>query len=1106
MKIAHVNYSDARDGVSGAVRCLMDEQKAQGDEPVLFTPNRLTQDPESIAIVSAAGVWETAMRSFEQKEGFNNLQADALLELFRQPRFADAAVVHLHGTTPAYFSYLLLPALAARPLVWSLYEVQPYTSGCSHTVMCQGWRLRSCKDCPLFPPDKKQRSEELFQLKKALYAIAPMAVVTPNAWMTDQVRSSILSERFAAEIQPLVDPAFFRRADRQEVRQRLNIPAEAFVLACFTPGGLANPFLGGPTIRELLAQWQQDNAQVILLQIGGDPQKDQLPEPFSSRVVPHDWPPEQRSAALQAADLFLHFSAHDSVGISLLEASAAGIPALAFMQAAGSQVRHLETGYLVSDNSIEAAIRALLFLRPKPPLLRHLGQNAARQVALASRDASAAAGYRDVYTKLLQGGGRNWPTATAAQEVPLLPLEGAGLDELWRISDIPQRVKQAIGKGQEALWAELDSCCRGFSPERKRERGAFVDLFISSVLSVSRHPLSPALLFDVVDKWIQHRQIPQRCGDFSPLERIALHSSTKHLRQALTQFFLATPEEYFRHLSIVQQGRFINLWAILFFNDFTTPYLEAEEHLESYRQVEATTSSQRAYPDLLIRSMYTPYAPEAVKLDMARLLKKDMPLLIQIVLAFWMVNVPYYDGDEKRQRILRRNAKAFFTSVLKDAETLPQRVILPMSTHLVVQFWRAAYLGGNLLDTISLFGDFLHQQMRRLHPQFMEPVPLRLPATGRRLRIGYVSSNFFHQAVSYYMANRILYADKQRFEIQVFSLEKRHDTMTDHIKAFSDRFVSIPYNDMGNLAETAEMIKKSELDLLIYADIGMEVVGYQLAAMRLAPVQCVLVGHGATTGLPTIDYYLSGDFEAPDADKHYREKLIRLPNLGAAQLPPAFPPVGRLKRSDFGLPEDKVLLVSCANGIKHGPERDELLVRILQQAPQAVIVLKPFMGPDLVQPLWSKRVAEAARSGGVLDRLYIIPPLAHGRDLMDFLAMGDIQLDTYPYGGWTTNMEAVYAGLAIVTQEGDQARTRWGAHILRAMGVTAGIAGNEEQYVQQAVELVNNTELRRQVRAQIQANAKNILFNGSAAQPAYEETLLRIFREAAEQKGKVVNP
>ena len=185
-------------------------------------------------------------------------------------------------------------------------------------------------------------------------------------------------------------------------------------------------------------------------------------------------------------------------------------------------------------------------------------------------------------------------------------------------------------------------------------------------------------------------------------------------------------------------------------------------------------------------------------------------------------------------------------------------------------------------------------------------------------------------------------------------------------------------------------------------------------------------------------------------------------------------------------------------------DRDALLVRILQQAPQAVIALKPFMTPDLAQPMWSRRVMEAARRGGVADRLRIIPPLAYGRDLMDFLAMADIQLDSYPYGGWTTNMEAVYAGLAIVTQEGEQARSRWGAHILRALGVSAGIARTLDEYVAQAVELVQNSTLREQVRRQIRQNALPTLFNGAAAQPAYEEALLQMHAAAVAKTERAV--
>lgn len=406
-------------------------------------------------------------------------------------------------------------------------------------------------------------------------------------------------------------------------------------------------------------------------------------------------------------------------------------------------------------------------------------------------------------------------------------------------------------------------------------------------------------------------------------------------------------------------------------------------------------------------------------------------------------------------------------------------------------------MGGNLVKELSLFGDFLHQKISALVPALVEPIRPKSYDGSRRLRIGYVSTNFCYQAVSFYMANRIFCSDKQRFEVQVFALLKRQDSMTDHIKAHSDHFV--PINDPTNLGKLGAMIKSSELDILIYADIGMEPYTYQLAAMRLAPVQCVLVGHGVTTGLPTVDYYLSGDFESAKAESHYRENLVRLPNLGAAQLPPPFPATGKLTRQSFNLPEDAVLLVSCANGIKHIPERDRLLVQILQQAPNAMILLKPFMDPTLIERQWIARLEEAARKGGVGERLRIIPPLPYGNDMMDFLSLADIQLDTYPYGGWTTNLEAVYAGLAIVTQEGELARSRWGAHILRALGVETGIAMNEQQYVQQAINLVRDKELREKVREVIRNNARKILFNGEAAQPAYEAELLRIYRKALEQ-------
>ncbi|NMC31913.1 MAG: glycosyltransferase [Veillonellaceae bacterium] len=1102
MKIAHINLSDVREGVSGTIRTLMDAQIAHGDQPFLFCAFQGTPDNEIRLMPQIQNdPWQHTMESFESRTGLFGLSATRLMNLWRHPDFEQADIVHLHVATSNYFSYLLLPSLASKPLVWSIYDAQPFTGGCSHTAICERWKKQQCESCPQVPTAQQPHQRDLYRFKEALYGITPMAIVTPNMWLTEQVKTSILSNHFVTEIQPAIDLAFLQRVDRQKIRQRMSIPQEAFVIAFASPGGLTNPLYGGMYLQKVLNNWKDDNRQVVVLLFGCDDKDSILPPPFTSHPIPLGISPLQRSAVLQASDVFLQLSPHDATALYMLEAAAAGVPPVAFpVSAAGSMVRHLEDGYLSSYSTVEGIINGLRFLRNKPRFLRQIGEQAARRVWQRHQPEEVANAYRNLYEEMVSGSKIISLETPQSEAISSIPRSGLDVEELLKMTGISRRVGQLLEQGiPEKLWSDLTAQWDRFPKEREWERGVFVDLYLTCVIQQTQQPMFPMLLVETISQWFRLRQLPARCGNFSPTEKLALHAWTKAVRYALTNFLQATPIEFFRELSSYQQGCLINLWRILFFNDFATPYLEEDLHKKDRRNIEATTSPRRIYPDLLLRSMYTPYPPESVKLDMVRLLKPDIPIALQVILAFWIVSAPYYTGDEKSQRIMRRNVTAFLQGAMQTPETLPAPFYNGVVDYLVPQFWRAAYMGGNLVKELTLFGDFLHQQMKRFHPTLVEVIPPTPLNDERRLRIGYFSSNFYRQAVSFYMANRFFYADRQKFEIQVFSLEKRHDNLTDRIKGYSDRFTT--FNNPADLSGMAQTIKNSGLDILIFADIGMDSVTYQLAAMRLAPVQCVLVGHAATTGLPTIDYYISGDFEAPNAQDHYREKLVKLPNLGAAQMYPPFPPTGKLTRQDFELPEEFVLLVSCANGIKHGCQRDKLLVRILQQAPNAMIVLKPFMDPSMVHIQWIERIQNAAREGGVADRLRIIKPLAQSQHLLDFLSLADIQLDTYPYGGWTTNMEAVYAGLAIVTQEGDQARTRWGSHILRALGVKAGIARNEEEYVRQAVELATNRELREQVRKQIKERACDVLFNGAAAQADYEAELMRIYTDSL-QHGK----
>lgn len=174
--------------------------------------------------------------------------------------------------------------------------------------------------------------------------------------------------------------------------------------------------------------------------------------------------------------------------------------------------------------------------------------------------------------------------------------------------------------------------------------------------------------------------------------------------------------------------------------------------------------------------------------------------------------------------------------------------------------------------------------------------------------------------------------------------------------------------------------------------------------------------------------------------------------MGVCQLPPV-KNVSSLTRSSIGVPDDAILFVSCANGLKHGDSRNHLLIDILKAMDNAYLVMKPFQDFRRIDERYTKHLQTIFNDAGVGDRLVVLDPFPSAGDLMGLLCLADVQLDTYPFGGWTTNLEALYYHLPIVTQIGDLARSRWGAKMLEALGVQEGIATNEAEYVAWAIKL-----------------------------------------------------
>jgi len=214
----------------------------------------------------------------------------------------------------------------------------------------------------------------------------------------------------------------------------------------------------------------------------------------------------------------------------------------------------------------------------------------------------------------------------------------------------------------------------------------------------------------------------------------------------------------------------------------------------------------------------------------------------------------------------------------------------------------------------------------------------------------------------------------------------------------------------------------------------------QLAALRLAPIQCTSWAHPVTSGLPTVDYFLSSDLMEPsNAVEHYAEKLIRLPNIGISYPQPAIP-AATATRANFRLREEAVVYLCCQTLCKYLPQHDDIFAEIARRVPQAQFAFISRPNADIGK-LFQQRLQRAFAKYGLDsgDFCTILPK-------MDEKAYGNLQLlcdvflDSFGWSGGHTTLEAIACNLPIVTCPGEFMRGRHSFGILQMLGVTETVA------------------------------------------------------------------
>jgi predicted O-linked N-acetylglucosamine transferase (SPINDLY family) len=272
-----------------------------------------------------------------------------------------------------------------------------------------------------------------------------------------------------------------------------------------------------------------------------------------------------------------------------------------------------------------------------------------------------------------------------------------------------------------------------------------------------------------------------------------------------------------------------------------------------------------------------------------------------------------------------------------------------------------------------------------------------------------------------------------------------------------------------------------------------------LATRRAAPVQATGWGVPQTSGLPGIEYYVSGDLvEPPEAQEHYSETLVRLPGLPCCYRSEAIEPLER-DRNYYFLPPDRPLWGCLHRLEKLHPDFDLALEAIARAVPDSLFVFVEEDIPSLTS-LYLDRLARSAPTA----REQVV--MLSRMEWPDFLALAgclDVLLDPFHFGSGITLYETIHTGTPVVTLEGSFLRSRFVAAAYRLMEVTEPpVAATPAEYVELAVALMQDPRRRELLRQEIAAKAKARLYDRLDYVRGFEDFALAAVAQARSGEGR----
>lgn len=362
--------------------------------------------------------------------------------------------------------------------------------------------------------------------------------------------------------------------------------------------------------------------------------------------------------------------------------------------------------------------------------------------------------------------------------------------------------------------------------------------------------------------------------------------------------------------------------------------------------------------------------------------------------------------------------------------------------------------------------------------------------SGKRLRIGYVSPDFRKHALSSFFEPILKNHDRKHVKVYCYSNVSKPDLVTERLKTLADEWRSIiEISD----EDVAQKIYDDKIDILI--DLAGHTAKNRLIIFtyKPAPVQATYLGYCNTSGLKSMDYWITDTILHPEhTDELAVEKIFRLDRCWICYQTPAENPI-IIPQTDTN---STITFGSFNNLSKISKDVVECWSRILTIVPDSRLVLKTR---QLADPFIQERILTRFAQYGInSNRLTLLP---HTTSYLSEYNKIDIALDTFPRTGGLTTVDALWMGVPLITLSGQRYIERQGASILNAAGLHDLITSTPEEYIARAVTLAEDYKQRVELKASLRNRMMiSQLCDGRDLAQALEKTYRKMWQTWCEDE------